>query len=114
VIDVGPIGQQHIGKGASRLVASVRLEDDFFPKHHRGCRLFGLMAVGLALLRAVDAAQADAFRVLVVEDFEGVIVTHCLISIIMFSHFIASLSRFARRTPAKAIRRSANSRAAVL
>jgi hypothetical protein len=28
----------------------------------------------LALLRAVDAAQADAFRVLVVQDFEGVAV----------------------------------------
>jgi hypothetical protein len=29
VIDVGPIGQKHIGKGVSRLVAAVRLEDDF-------------------------------------------------------------------------------------
>jgi hypothetical protein len=30
--------------------------------------------VGWALLRAVDAAQADAFRVLVVQDFECVAV----------------------------------------
>ncbi len=30
--------------------------------------------VGWALLRPVDATQADAFRVLVVEDFEGVAV----------------------------------------
>src|SRR2546425_13045034 len=29
VIYVGPIGQKHIGKGVSRLVAAVRLEDDF-------------------------------------------------------------------------------------
>jgi hypothetical protein len=32
------------------------------------------MTVRLALLRAVDAAQADAFRVSVVEDFEGIAV----------------------------------------
>ena len=31
---------------------------------------------GLALLRAVDAAQTDAFCVLVVQDFEGVAVDH--------------------------------------
>jgi len=31
-------------------------------------------AVGWAFLRAVDVAQADAFRVLVVQDFEGVAV----------------------------------------
>jgi hypothetical protein len=74
VIDVGPIGQKHIGKGVSRLVAAVRLEDDFFPKHHRGRSLLGLMTVRLALLGAVDAVQADAFRVLVVEDFEGIAV----------------------------------------
>jgi hypothetical protein len=30
--------------------------------------------IGCALLRAVDAAQADAFRVLVVQDFEDVAV----------------------------------------
>ena len=29
VIDVGPIRQKHIGKGVSRLVAAVHLEDDF-------------------------------------------------------------------------------------
>ncbi len=74
MIDVGPIGQKHIGKGASRLVAAVRLEDDFFPKHHRGRSLLGLMTVRLALLRAVDPAQADAFRVSVVEDFEDIAV----------------------------------------
>jgi hypothetical protein len=32
------------------------------------------MTVRLALLGAVDAVQADAFRVLVVEDFEGIAV----------------------------------------
>jgi len=70
VIDVGPIGQQHIGEGASSLVAAVRLEDDFFSKHHRGRRLLGLMAVRLALLRAVDAAEANTFGVLVVQAIE--------------------------------------------
>jgi hypothetical protein len=32
VIDVGAIGQEHIGKGALVLVEAVRLERDFFPK----------------------------------------------------------------------------------
>ena len=32
------------------------------------------MAVSLALLGAVDAAQTDAFRLSVVQDFEGVAV----------------------------------------
>ena len=33
-----------------------------------------LLPVGLVLLRAIDTAEADAFRVLVVEDFESVAV----------------------------------------
>jgi len=74
VIDVGPIGKTHIGKDMPRPIAAVCLEEDFFPKHHRGCGLLGLMAVGLALLRAVDAAQADTFRVLLVQDFNGIAV----------------------------------------
>jgi hypothetical protein len=32
VIDVGAIGQTHIGKGALVLVEAVRLERDLFPK----------------------------------------------------------------------------------
>ena len=36
--------------------------------------LLGSRAVRLAFSRAVDAAEADAFRVLVVEDFDGVAV----------------------------------------
>ena len=66
MIDVSSFPQNHIGEGASSLVAAVRLEDDFFSKHHRGRRLLGLMAVRLALLRAVDAAEADAFRAVAV------------------------------------------------
>ena len=34
--------------------------------------MFCLLAVGLALLRAVDAVKADTFSLLVVQDFEGV------------------------------------------
>ena len=30
------------------------------------------LAVGLALLRAVDTAEADTFRVMVVQDLDGV------------------------------------------
>jgi len=71
---VGPIGQTHIGKDASSPVAAVRLEEDFLPKHQIGRRLLGLMAVRLALLRAIDPAEADTFRVLVVKDFEDIAV----------------------------------------
>ena len=34
--------------------------------------MLGFLAVGLALLRAVDPAEADAFRALVVQDLYGV------------------------------------------
>ena len=72
MIDVGSVGQKHIGEDVSSLVAAVRLENDFFPKNQCGRSLLGLMAVWLALLRAVDAAQTDAFKGSVVEDFEGI------------------------------------------
>ena len=36
--------------------------------------MFGFLAVGLALLRAVDTVEADTFRALVVRDFDGVVV----------------------------------------
>jgi len=67
--------------------AGERLLNPFFlPRHGTSFRqilvwsatcLFRIQTprvVGWALLRAVDAAQADAFRVLVVQDFEGVAV----------------------------------------
>ena len=52
----------------------MRLERDFFPEGEVGDAVLGLLAVGLALLRTVDPAKADTFRVLVVQDFEGVAV----------------------------------------
>ena len=36
--------------------------------------MLGFLAVVLAFLRAVNAAEADAFRVLVVQNFDGVAV----------------------------------------
>ena len=36
--------------------------------------MLGSLSVGLALLRTVNPAESDAFRVLVVEDFDGVAV----------------------------------------
>ena len=36
--------------------------------------MFGSLAIGLALLLAVDTAESYAFRVLVVRDFDGVAV----------------------------------------
>jgi hypothetical protein len=36
--------------------------------------LFGSLAVGLALLRTIDPAEPNAFRVVIVQDFDGVAV----------------------------------------
>ena len=47
---------------------------DFFPKHKLRRSLLGPRAVGLAFLGAVDAAEADTLRALVVQDFDGVAV----------------------------------------
>jgi hypothetical protein len=75
MIDVGPIGQTHISKEAARPIAAVRLEENFFPKHHRRRRQLGLMTVWLTLLRAVDATQPDAFGVLLVQHVNRITVT---------------------------------------
>jgi hypothetical protein len=72
VIDVGPIGQTHISKDAPGPIAAVRLQEDFFSNHHLGRRLLSLMAVWLTLLRAVDATQTDAFRVLLVQNVKNI------------------------------------------
>jgi len=36
--------------------------------------VLGFLAVGLAFLRTIDPAEADTFRALVVQDFDGVAV----------------------------------------
>ena len=74
MIDVGAIRQKHIGNGASVPVLAVGLERDFLAKDQVRCSLLRFLAIGLAFLRAVDAAEADAFRVVVVQDFDGVAV----------------------------------------
>ncbi|HSQ90622.1 MAG TPA: hypothetical protein VLM19_00440 [Nitrospiraceae bacterium] len=68
------IGQTHLGQDASRPIAPVGLEENFFSKHHFRGRLLGLMAIRLPLLRTVDAAQTDAFGVLLVQDVKGIAV----------------------------------------
>jgi hypothetical protein len=74
VIDVRAVGQEHIGKGAPVLVEAVSLERDYFPESEVRGGVLGFLAVSLAFLRTVDPAETDAFRVLVVEDFEVVAV----------------------------------------
>jgi len=53
---------------------AVGLDGDLFPKGEGRSSLFRSLAEGLAFLRAVDPAEADTFRVLVVQNFEGVTV----------------------------------------
>jgi len=74
VVDAGAIGQEHIGKGASILVEAMGLERDFFPEGKGRGNVLGIVAVGLPLLRVVDAVEADTFRALVEQNFEGVTV----------------------------------------
>ena|SRR5438132_960086 len=52
----------------------MRLEQNFFPKNHRGRRLLGSIAVRLTLLLAVDPVETDTLGVCVVQDFDGVAV----------------------------------------
>ncbi|OAI45109.1 hypothetical protein AYO43_08505 [Nitrospira sp. SCGC AG-212-E16] len=60
------IRQEHIGKDRSIFVETVSLECHVLPKGEVRRRALGPLAGGLAFLRAVDAAEAKAFRVLVV------------------------------------------------
>ena len=74
MIDVGAIRQKHIGKGAPILVLAMGLARDLLPIDESSRGLPGLFAEGLAFLRAIDAAEADAFGFVFVQDFDGVAV----------------------------------------
>ena len=74
LIEIHAIGQEHISQGALVLVMAVGLDRHVLPEGEVRGGLLGSLAEGLALLRAVDATEADTFRVLVVQDFEGVAV----------------------------------------
>ncbi len=74
LIEVHPIGQDHVPKDALVLIVAVGLDGYIFPKGVVRGGMFGIVAKGLAFLRAVDPAEADAFRVLVVQVFDGVAV----------------------------------------
>ena len=66
LIQVHAIGEDHIAKGARVLVVAVCLDGDFFPKGEGRGRVLGVVAEGLAFLRAVDAAEADAVSMVAV------------------------------------------------
>jgi hypothetical protein len=74
LIQVHPIGQEHIPNGALVLVVAVCLDGDLFPEGEARGGLLRVLAIRLAFLWAVDAGKTDAFRVLVVQDFDGVAV----------------------------------------
>jgi hypothetical protein len=74
MIDVSSISQIHIGECAPILVLAMGLEDDISPEDECRGSLLGIVAEGLALLWAVDATEADTFRMGVVQDFDGVTV----------------------------------------
>ena len=72
--DVRSIQQEHVSKAAPVLVETVSLERHVYTKNQLRGRLLRSLPVGLAFLRTVYAAQADAFGALVVQDFQGVAV----------------------------------------
>lgn len=76
VIDVGPIGQEHIGNGALVLVFAVRLKRDLFPKGEVRSSLLGVVAERLPLLWTIDAVETDAFSMVTVQDLDGVAVNY--------------------------------------
>ena len=69
-----PSGRITHSKSALVLVADVSLDGNFFPKGEIDEGVLGILAIGLAFLRAVDAAQADALRMVTVQYFDDVAV----------------------------------------
>jgi hypothetical protein len=53
-------------------ILAEHLDRDFLAMDESKRKLLGLLAEGLAFLRAIDAAQSDTFRPLVVQDFEDI------------------------------------------
>ena len=74
MIDVDAIGQHHIGKGALVPVVAMCLDGDFFAEDQLRGSVLGVVAVGLTFLGAVDPAEADAFSMVAVQNFDGVAV----------------------------------------
>ena len=74
LIQAHPIRQEHIVKGALVLIVTVSLDGDVLPKDEVRGGVLGIVAKGLAFFRAVDATETDAFRALVVQDFQSVAV----------------------------------------
>lgn len=72
MVDVGSIGQKHISDGVTILVLAASLECNFFSEDQLRRGMLCIVAVCLPLLRTVDAAEADAFSAMAVQDFEGV------------------------------------------
>lgn len=71
-----PSTSKHIDNGAPVFVVAVRLKSDCLPEGECRRGLLGSLDVGSAFLRAVDAVQADAFGVVIVQEFESVAVDH--------------------------------------
>jgi hypothetical protein len=57
VIDIHPIGQEHVGNRAPVRGMAVCLDRDFFSEGEVSDGVLGIVAEGLAFLRAVDALR---------------------------------------------------------
>ena len=74
LIEVHPIGQDHIPKDAFVLVVAVGLDGDFFPKGKLKGSVLGVFAIGLTFFGTVDAVKTDAVSMVAVQYFESVAV----------------------------------------
>jgi hypothetical protein len=67
MVHIGSIRQNHIGNRSPVLVEAVGVDGDFFAESESRGGVLGTVSVGLALLGTVEAAEADAFRMVVVK-----------------------------------------------
>ncbi len=66
------IREDHFSDSPAVAVVAFYYYSDDFPEGQVGCEPFGLLSVGLFLLRAVDAVQADALGFAVVQDIDRI------------------------------------------
>ena len=84
LIDVRSIGQDYVSKDAFVPVEAARLDADFLSKGECRGGLLRLLAVSLAVLRAVNPAEADTISMVPVQDFDSVAVENgydCLVKV---------------------------------
>ncbi len=74
LVNFSSVRQEHVRNRATMPILAMRLEYYIFAKNELRCCLLCSLAERLGFFRAVDAIQADALRLFVVQDFDDVAV----------------------------------------